>query len=144
MAKQCKCGCGYDVFSNGYAKFCQWKRKDYNPKPLKRTALKRSTTPIRKESKKLAQEKRKYTPLKKDYLESHTVCEVHDCDKPSTNLHHKKGRDRRMFADEWARENKISLLIDVRFFMACCETCHPQRIHENSEWAYLHGYLISK
>jgi len=86
---------------------------------------------IRPVSKKRLEQLAKYRPLRDTYLKEHPICEVHDCDKPSNNLHHKKGREG-------------SLLTDVRFFMACCETCHPKRIHENPEWAYKHGYLISR
>jgi hypothetical protein len=32
MAKTCKCGCGWPVFSHGYARYCQSKRTD-NKKP---------------------------------------------------------------------------------------------------------------
>jgi len=72
-----------------------------------------------------------WRPVRDKYLASHPVCEVHDCNKPSTNVHHRAGRM------EWR-------LTYVPWLMACCETCHPKRIHENSEWAYEHGYLIHK
>lgn len=72
-----------------------------------------------------------YRPLRDKYLNEHPICEVHDCNNPSNQLHHKKGRVGK-------------LLYDDEFFMACCGVCHPARIHENSEWSYEHGYLISK
>jgi hypothetical protein len=78
--------------------------------------------------KKLEQHK-EYRILRDKYLSEHPICEVHDCNKPTTNLHHKKGR----IGD---------LLCNVNYFMACCSTCHPQRIHENPKWAREHNYLI--
>lgn len=70
-----------------------------------------------------------YRPLRDEYLINNPICEVHDCNKPTTNLHHKKGR-------------RGPLLYDVKYFMACCETCHPKRIHENPAWAREHGYIL--
>lgn len=40
MSKKCNCGCGYPVFSTGYAKYCQHKRTDKKPSKLKRTPIK--------------------------------------------------------------------------------------------------------
>lgn len=83
-------------------------------------------------SEKRASQLRKYYVLRRKYLAKHQVCEVHDCNKYSTNLHHKKGR-----------ENER--LIDVSYFMSCCETCHPGRIHETeTAWAKKMGYLLTK
>lgn len=72
----------------------------------------------------------KYRPLRDKYLQDNPICEVDDCDNLTTNLHHKASRNG-------------SLLYDVRYFMACCSSCHPQRIHENPEWAREKGYLIT-
>lgn len=100
--------------------------------------LKRS--PIKKISPKMIPFLERYREKRDRYLEEHTTCEVYDCGKPSNNLHHKKGR--RGYADDWARNNDIKLIEDERFFMACCETCHPQRIHEHPKWARKNGYLL--
>ena len=50
MAKLCKCGCGYPVFSNGYSKYCQYKREYYKAPQLKKTPIKASQKPIKKHS----------------------------------------------------------------------------------------------
>lgn len=84
---------------------------------------------IKKVSDKLKKRLEEYAVVRDKYLEENPICEVHDCFKPSNNLHHKAGREG-------------SLLSDVRYFMACCETCHPTRIHENPIWAEKHGYTI--
>lgn len=145
MPKQClKEGCSNNVFSGGFCSWHQWMRKDKIFKPLKKTEIKKSTTPIPKESKKRKQQKKEYNPIRDNYLSNNPICEVHDCNNPSNQVHHKKGRDHNTFEDQWALDNQISLLCDARFFMACCGECHPKRIHENPEWSYKHGYMISK
>lgn len=70
-----------------------------------------------------------YRPLSKKYLKENPVCEVKGCGKPSTNIHHKNGRTGKR-------------LYDLKYFLACCGTCHPKRIHENPKWARKNGYLI--
>jgi len=70
-----------------------------------------------------------YRPLRDKYLSDNPICEVHDCNNETTNLHHKNGRAGKM-------------LYNVNYFMACCHLCHPQKIHENPEWARENGYLI--
>lgn len=59
--------------------------------------------------------------------------------KPTTDIHHK--RKRRGFADEWAKENNISLLIDERFWLAVSREGH-KKIEDNPTWAYEMGYSI--
>ena len=70
-----------------------------------------------------------YRPRRDKYLIDNPTCEVHDCNNETTNLHHKNGRIGPM-------------VYNVKYFMACCHVCHPQRIHENPEWARENGYLI--
>jgi len=81
-----------------------------------------------------------YRPIRDGYLSHHETCEVRGCENPSNNLHHKAGRTG--YADQWAKDEGVKLLWDVRFFMACCGSCHPRRIHENPEWATQEGYMI--
>lgn len=155
MAKTCtEEGCDYPRFSHKKCQNHQHKRTD--DKWIKKMALrngrdkqvaksvKRNTYFIPKFSAKMEMRNAQYRPIRDKYLRGNPICEIHDCDYPSTNPHHKMGRDINTFADDWARDNDIPLLSDVRFIMACCSNCHPKRIHENSEWAYSHGYLISK
>jgi len=70
-----------------------------------------------------------YRPLRDKYMEENPICEC--CkEKPSSELHHRKGR-------------MGELVYYVLFFMACCTWCH-KKIHAESAWSYLKGYLISK
>lgn len=80
-------------------------------------------------SDKKAEELSIYRPIRDDYLKEHTECEVNDCKNNSTHIHHKNGRNGKM-------------LYDTDYFMAVCNKCHPQKIHENPEWSRSMGYLI--
>lgn len=84
---------------------------------------------IKRVSDKLKNNLEEYKLLRDEYLKNNPICEVKDCFKPTTNLHHKAGREG-------------DLLCDTKYFMACCETCHPKRIHENPIWAEKNGYIV--
>lgn len=72
-----------------------------------------------------------YRPTRDKYLKEHLICEVKGCDKSSTNVHHKKGRIG-------------ELLYDIDYFLACCSTCHPQKIHfTHVKWAIEMGYILN-
>lgn len=104
------------------------KRKQYAERAKEKP--KKKPVRINNFSAKKAEDLKKYRPIRDAYLKEHRYCEVHDCGKLSTNLHHRAGR-------------KGSLLYDTEYFMACCSTCHPQRIHENPEWARENGYILT-
>lgn len=95
----------------------------------KRTILRprKNIAPV---SQKKLTELAKYRPIRDKYLSENTECEVHGCENPSDNLHHKAGR-------------VGSLLYNVDYFMACCGICHPKRIHEDPAWAREQGYIIN-
>jgi hypothetical protein len=59
----------------------------------------------------------------------------------ATEIHHKMGREG--YADQWAKENGISLLVDTRFFLPVCRSAHEQ-IENNPEWAYSMGYSVRR
>ena len=61
----------------------------------------------------------------------------------TTEIHHKKGRQHDQYADEWARENNICLLIDVRFFLAVSREGHDW-IEANPEKSKDLGYSVSR
>jgi hypothetical protein len=48
--------------------------------------------PISRVSKKREKQNRKYSTLRKKFLEENPVCEFPDCNKESTDVHHAKGR----------------------------------------------------
>ena len=59
----------------------------------------------------------------------------------ATDIHHKMGRIG--YADEWARQENIPLLLDVRFWLAVSRKGH-QMIEENPEWAKENNYSIDR
>ena len=74
---------------------------------------------IPKVSAKRKKEKEVYDALRIKILsEAKFKCFVDGCKNVATTLEHQKGR--KGYADEWARENKISLYIDERFLKPCC------------------------
>lgn len=132
MAKPCEHdGCNNPRFSHGFCRWHQSSRTDAKWTESQTKAKGKKNKRISPVSQKQLDRLAKYRPIRDKYLKEHPECEVHDCNKSSTNIHHKKGREG-------------SLLWDADFFLACCETCHPKRIHENPEWAYEYGYLISR
>ncbi len=76
------------------------------------------------------EQEKEYLKKKKAYLAIHKTCEVEDCKKAATDLHHKKTRIGNMLTDE-------------KYFMAVCRKCHT-KITTNSKWAIQQGYSISK
>ena len=48
---------------------------------------------------------------------------------------------RRGYADEWAKENKVSLYLDKRFWLAVSASGH-RKIESEPEWAYEQGFSI--
>jgi hypothetical protein len=59
----------------------------------------------------------------------------------SDDIHHKMGRVG--YADKWAYDNDIPLIIDVRYFLAVKRVAH-QRIELNRTWALDNGYTIKR
>lgn len=112
-------------------KYCSFECADANKKPSAKKVYpaKKKQKRIKPFSDKKLNDLAIYRPLRDKYLGDNPTCEVHDCNRATTNLHHKNGRTGK-------------LLYDTEYFMACCHVCHPQRIHENPEWARENGYLI--
>jgi len=81
--------------------------------------------PISKVSKRRKELNDIYTVVKGKYLKEHPVCEI--CkSKPSTQVHHKKGR--------------LGLLLtDIRHFLAVDTVCH-QKAENSPLWSLKHGY----
>jgi len=118
MPKICSSeGCYNNVWGKGYCKFHQYLRTDKKKKTI---------NPI---SDKRLNELALYRPIRDKYLNENTSCEVRECDNKSTHIHHKNGREGKM-------------LYDYNYFMAVCNECHPEKIHENPAWARENGYLI--
>ena len=128
MPKPClSTSCNNPRFSKGYCKFHQNERTDekwLNKKS--KSGIKKSFKPI---SDKKAEELAIYRKVRDKYLKEHPMCEVKDCDKPSSHIHHMNGRNG-------------ATLYDDNYFMAVGICCHPKRIHENPAWARAMGYLV--
>ena len=94
-----------------YWQFRSTKWKKSEPKERK---------PIPKVSKKREKENREYTIKRLQFLAQpeNLRCFIAGCNKRADSIEHTMGR--KGFADDWARENNVSLLLDVRFWKPCC------------------------
>ena len=125
MIKQNKSNiCGDDDCNNAFVKYkstdkyCSWdcKRKNTKVKPKKKYV-------IPKISKKQKTALASYFKVRADFMNNleSQFCPVYG-DKWVTDVHHKKGKEG--FADDWARNNKVPLLVDTRFFLAVSREGH--------------------
>lgn len=87
---------------------------------------------IRRESVKRQKESKIYSKRRIEFLDlpENKTCFVDDCNKRSTTIEHQKGR--KGFADEWARNEGISLYLDERFWKGCCHG-HNLEFERNPE-----------
>jgi len=102
----------------------------------------RKRTAIPKKSHKKAKYDKKYSAIRKEFLAKNSNCAVYPHRK-ATEVHHKKGRQHDIFADDWARENDIPLLVDVRFFLAVSREGHNE-IEEHPNWAKKKGFSLDR
>jgi hypothetical protein len=105
----------------------------------KSVAKKPRHAPIAKISGKMARALGEYSRKKQRWIKG-KPCAV----KPhlsATDIHHMKGRVG--YADQWARENGITLLLDERFWLPVSRAGHNQ-IETNTEWARKMGYSMSR
>lgn len=84
--------------------------------------------PVKKVSEKRAGQNLEYAKLRKQYLEVYPVCEAHECNNKSTQIHHVNGREGEK-------------LTSTAYFMAVCSHCHD-KIHSNPQWSIENGYMI--
>lgn len=108
----------------------QWKKSE--PKEKK---------PIPKVSKKRVKENREYTIKRLQFLSQpeNLRCFIEGCNKRADTIEHLRGR--KGFADDWARENNISLFLDTRFWKPCCNE-HNLELERNPELS--RQYQLSK
>lgn len=113
-------------------KYCSWTCKNKNTKRKQKKQVR--IKPISDKRKKALAE---YYKLSADFLNKpeNKLCPV--TNEATTEVHHKKGRIG--YADDWAKLNGITLLIDVRYFLAVSRKGHRQ-IEENPIWAKKNGY----
>lgn len=144
MIKQTKTPiCAADGCNNEFIKFrstdkyCSLRCKlSSTPKKKKKHYV------IPKKSAKKAAADIEYYKIRAEFLNNlkSKICPVFPA-KLVTDIHHKKGRIG--FADEWAKENNIPLLIDTRFFLAVSRKGHEQ-IENNPIWAKENGFSLDR
>lgn len=94
-----------------------------------RTQLKRNSH-LKPVSAKGRTRREAYRAVRDPFMLLHPICQC--CKyRPSTELHHKKGRNR-------------ELLVDVQYFAALCHECHYHIHFIAPLWAYENGWLIGK
>lgn len=84
-------------------------------------------------------EAKDYEIKKRAFLKG-KVCPVHPALK-CEDVHHQKGRIG--FADQWARDNGVTLLMDERFWLACSRKGHI-KIERFPKWARENGYSLPR
>lgn len=119
-------------------KYCSYSCKKKNQKPP--TNKKHYIIPkISKKQKKALTE---YFKVRAEFLNSLTnySCPVYP-EKSVSDVHHMKGKEG--YADDWARENNIPLLIDTRYFLAVSRMGHGY-IELHPIWAKENGYSYDR
>ncbi|MCP1996621.1 hypothetical protein [Flavobacterium sp. HSC-61S13] len=92
---------------------------------------------INKVSKKRKEDNEIYSIIRLEFLskEYNQICFIEECNRPATSVEHTRGRIG--YADDWARENDITLFLDVRFWKPCCIE-HNLELENNSELSKKH------
>lgn len=88
-------------------------------KEAKNAAKVKVVKPIRKVSAKMAKEKVVYNEKKAKYLEIFPICQAKGCSAPSTDLHHRQGRGKK--------------LTDETLFLALCHDHHVYYTEHSAE-----------
>lgn len=91
--------------------------------------------PINKVSENQSKLLTRYNVMRKKFLHGKKCAVLKG--RPATQVHHMAGRIG--YADEWARENNIPLLIDERFFLPVSDEGH-RMVTDNPKWACENGY----
>ncbi|WP_312394799.1 hypothetical protein [Chryseobacterium sp.] len=108
---------------------------------LKPVKVKDIGKPIPKKSAKRKKEDPIYTRERLRFLAQpeNLRCFIEGCNKSADTVEHTMGR--KGFADQWARDNNISLYLDVRFWKPCCNE-HNLELERNPELSQ--KYQLSK
>ena len=101
--------------------------------------LKSLYKPIAKFSKKRQIENLQYQVLRIEFLSKieNGICFIDNCNKTAYTIEHTMGR--KGFADDYARDNNISLYLDIRFWKPCCNA-HNLELENNSELSNKYQY----
>lgn len=122
---------------NSLQKYCSYQCAKSDSDSLRKKPRK----PIKVISKQRAKDLPKYIKLREEFLSKpeNQVCFIDGCFRFANSIEHSAGR--RGYADDWAKENKISLYLDVRFWKPCCWE-HNLELERNSELSK--KYQLSK
>jgi len=98
-----------------FAKIYQKTFEDVKPEPKQKVkkGLKKVSDKSKKENKDYQKERIEFLSLPEN-----KKCFVDGCSRTANTIEHQKGR--RGYADKWARDNKISLKMDKRYWKPCC------------------------
>lgn len=96
-------------------------------------------TPIKKVSKKMSTLLGRYSAEKLLWIRGKR-CAVYP-DQPATTIHHMKGREG--YADQWARDHDVPLLLDKRYWLPASLEGH-RYIENNRAWAEEKGFTLSR
>lgn len=146
--KKCRGNNCDNTFTPGSSldKYCSFKCAKPYLKPMNRSGIQPSNSnkreriirkPIKVMSTKMKTQLAKYHRLKIKFMErpENKLCPVNK--QPTTDVHHMMGRVG--FADDFARENDIPLLLDERFWLAVSRSGH-RWIEENPTQAKERGF----
>lgn len=123
MAKLKTCNCGKEFKQyNSLQKYCSSLCLKKYAKPKR----------INKVSKKRQEDNEIYNVIRKEFLSKpyNQFCFIEGCNKQANTVEHSMGRVG--YADTWARENGITLFLDVRFWKPCCLE-HNLELENNPE-----------
>lgn len=116
----------YNSFQKCHCEMC------LDSAPLKKKKLIKKVSDKRKELNAI------YQKVRIEVLsEAKFKCFIDGCKNVANTVEHLMGR--KGYADEWAKDNNIPLLIDKRFLKACC-LVHNGELETNPELSKKHQY----
>jgi hypothetical protein len=133
--KKCKCGKEFKQY-NSLNSYCSFECKNKFGKPANLKL--KDCTPIKKVSDKRKELNKIYESVRIEILsESKFKCFIDGCTNVANTVEHLMGR--KGFADQWAKDNNIPLLIDKRYLRPCC-LVHNGELETNPELAKKYQY----
>jgi hypothetical protein len=129
--------CGSDRIENRDLKLCS--TCAHAIRKAERMKAPKDKEPVAKVSVKMGKQLSKYAAQKAKWIKG-KKCAVHP-NQPATQVHHMAGRVG--YADEWARENDVPLLLDERFWLPVSHEGHEQ-INNNPVWAWENQYSFKR
>lgn len=139
MKNFCHCGNPSENKDTGDCASCgaDKRKTDRNAKKIKEDKKFRKRIP--KFSQRRLKEMPEYSKESKEFLKDKRCAVI--LQLPATEIHHMKGRTG--YADEWARENHITLLMDKRFWLPVSRPGHI-KVELNPAWAREMGFSMER